>query len=335
MLPAEIANMPKVELHLHLDCSLSYEVVKRIRPDITFDDYRHDFIAPEHCTDLADYIARASSAIEIMQTREQLRLVTLDLIDQLKKDQVIYAEIRYAPLQHTNRGLFAQEVVKIVSDAAYQGSKDSGIKIGIILCTLRHFTQQESMSTVKLVEQFSGSNVVGFDIAGDEAGYPVEAHIKAFAYALDKGIPCTAHAGEASGPQSVWETLHHFHPSRIGHGVRSIEDPRLIEYLKRNKIHLEICPSSNIHTNIYQSIEEHPVNRFYKEEVSFSINTDGRSLSNTSLFEEYRKIYEIFGWELEQYYRCNREAISHAFCSELEKSTLQNIIRQAINKLNP
>jgi len=321
-----IAAWPKVELHLHLDCSLSYKVVHEIDSSISPEKYQHDFIAPGRCTDLADYITRAVQAIALMQTKEQLRLVTLDLFDQLQKDHVIYAEMRFAPLQHLQKGLTPTEVVEAVNAAVAEGSRKTGIRAGVILCTLRHYSEEQSMETVKLAQQFRNTHIVGFDIAADEAGFPVKNHIKAFQYANAHQVPCTAHAGEAKGPQSVWETLENFHPSRIGHGVRSIEDSSLIQFLKKNHIHLEICPTSNTQTNIYSSIAEHPADRLYHTGVSMSINTDGRTISNTSLQHEYSVMEKTFHWTGQQFLACNLEAVDHAFTDEKTKKKLRDML---------
>ena len=322
----DIPAWPKVELHLHLDCSLSYEVVNRIDPSISREVYEKEFVAPAKCTNLADYIARAAREIELMQTEEQLRLVTLDLFDQLQRDHVIYAEIRFAPLQHLNKGLSPQQVVSAINRAVAEGIQKTGIEVGVILCTLRHYSAGQSMETVKLAEQFKGSHIVGFDIAADEAGYPIDNHIAAFQYARSKNIPCTAHAGEAKGAPSVWETLHNFHPSRIGHGVRSIEDSSLLSFLKQQHIHLEICPTSNLQTNIYDQMKDHPVDRLYKSGVSLSINTDARTVSPTTLTGEYSRITATFHWTRADFLACNLEAIEHAFTSADNKARLKKVL---------
>ena len=318
--------LPKVELHLHLDCSLSYNVVQQINPSITYEEYKDSFIAPPKCTDLLDYISRSVKGFELMQTKEQLRLVTLDLFKQLKADNVIYAEIRFAPLLHITKGLDPEEVVQAVNDAAEEGIKNTGVQAGIILCTLRHYTEQQSMETVGLVQNFKGTHVVGFDIAADEAGYPVDAHIKAFEFAHANGIHCTAHGGEARGADSVKEILQHLTPSRIGHGVRSAEDDKLLVYLKENNIHLEVCPTSNIQTNVYDVIENHTANKIYNAGVSMSVNTDSRTITPTTLSTEYSILEKIFDWEKEHFLRCNLEAVKHAFCEEELKEKLKEEI---------
>lgn len=328
----DYSKLPKIELHLHLDCCLSFDVVQKIDPTISYETYQESFIAPPRCTDLADYITRAVSGCNLMQTSEQLRLVTFDLFGQLKNDFVIYAEIRFAPLLHTFKGLLPNEVVSIVNEAVNEGIEQTGIEAGLILCTLRHFSEEQSIETVKLVEQFKGTNVVGFDIAADEAGFPIDNHLKAFAYAKEKNLHITAHAGEAKGAESVWETLENFHPSRIGHGVRSIEDPKLMEFLRQENIHLEVCPTSNVQTNVIDKIENHPVDKIYKSGVSMSINTDARTISDVDLRKEYETLDKYFNWGKEHFLKCNLEAIKHSFISSEEKAILAQKIETMWNK---
>lgn len=323
------SELPKVELHLHLDCSLSFDVVRQLDPQISEEEYREQFIAPDKCRDLADYISRSESAVALMQDREALQLVTKDLFTQLEADGVIYAEIRFAPLLHTRKDLSPEEVVNIVNKAVDEQAKATGIEAGIILCTLRHYSGDQSMKTVKLVEQFSGSRVVGFDIAADEAGFPIDNHIPAFEYANKQGLNCTAHAGEACGAESVWETIKHFNPSRIGHGVRSAEDDELLDYLREHNIHLEVCPTSNVQTNVFETIHDHSIDMLYKKGISLSVNTDTRTISNVTLDEEYKTLSDIFAWDVDQLYRCNLEAVDHAFTDDTTKEKLRRVIREA------
>lgn len=322
----DIAALPKIELHLHLDCSLSYKVVRQIDPSISIEDYTANFVGPPKCTDLADFLTRAINGVRLMQTLAQLRLVTLDLFEQLKADRVIYAEIRFAPHLHTEKGLKPEEVVSEVNEAVGEGIAQTGVEARLILCTLRHYTEAQSMEVVRLVEQFKETHVVGFDIAADEAGFPIDAHQKAFDYAHSKGLHVTAHAGEAKGAESVWETLEHFRPSRIGHGVRSVEDPLLLQHLRNAGIHLEVCPTSNVQTNIVRGIADHPADQIYRHGISMSINTDARTISDTTLTNEYSLLKQHFGWEKVQFLKCNLEAIDHAFIPRSLKMDLKKVM---------
>jgi len=325
----DVTTWPKVELHLHLDCSLSYQAVHQLDAAITPAQYRQQFIAPPVCTNLADYITRADRAVDLMQTQKALRLVTLDIFGQLRKDHVIYAEIRFAPLKHLKQGLTAEQVVAAVDSAVDEGIRKTGIQVGVILCTLRHFNSEQSMETVRLVEKFRGRHIAGFDIAGNEAGYPIDAHIAAFRYANAHGIPCTAHAGEAAGPNSVRETLKNFHPTRIGHGVRSIEDTALLRDLREKKILLEVCPSSNLQTNMYPDLAHHPVDRLYKAKVPLNISTDCRTISDITLSGEYARLIKQFHWKRSDFLTCNLEAVDHAFTTEEIKARLRAQLRTA------
>ena len=261
-----------------------------------------------------------------MQTEPQLKAVTRDLFSQLQADGIIYAELRFAPLQHLDEGLKAVEVVEIVDQEMRAAILETGIEARMILCTLRHFNEQQSMDTVQLVEQFQGTTVAGFDIAADEAGFPLDEHLKAFKFAKAHQLGITAHAGEACGANSVWETIKELQPSRIGHGVRSIEDPELITWLRHHDIHLEICPTSNIQTHVFEAIEDHPIDKFYEAGVSCGINTDGRAISAVALSDEYRKLHQVFGWGKEQFRQCNLNAIKAAFIPDHLKHQLRDKI---------
>lgn len=264
-----------------------------------------------------------------MQTKERLRLVTEDLFKQLQRDNVVYAEIRFAPLLHTQKGLLPEEVVETVNEALATASQATGVEARLILCTLRHSSEAQSLQTVKLVKRFRGTRVAGFDIAADEAGYPIDAHIAAFRYAVDNNIPCTTHAGEARGPVSVWETLEHLRPSRIGHGVRSVEDPALLEHLREQKIHLEVCPTCNIQTNVYDTYQDHPINQLYMSGLSVGVNTDTRTMTDITLTQEYEKLHQTFGWNKDHLLQCNLNALNAAFIPDKTRQHLADRLRAA------
>ena len=326
-----LQQLPKVELHLHLDCGLSYDVVSAIDPTVTRSTYKEEYVAPAKCNDLADFLTRAVKGFALMQTREQLQLVVHDLFKQLAANNTLYAEIRFAPLQHLQKGLTSFEVVQATEAATAVAVKQTGVEARLILCTLRHFTEVQSMETIKLAAQFKDSYVAGFDIAANEAGFPVDNHIGAFKYAHEHGIPCTAHAGEAKGAESVWETLEYFGPNRIGHGVRSIEDPQLVAHLRKNNIHLELCPSCNVQIGLYDSYQHHPIDQLYKAGVSISVNTDAPTIVDITLSKEYEKLQQTFGWTIADFYKCNVYALEAAFIPKALKNKLLGKLKAAYN----
>lgn len=327
-----LRRLPKVELHLHLDCSLSYRLVSRLQPAVTRAQFEREFIAPARCTNLADFLKCPPKSVALMQTEDNLRSAVEDLFEQLARDNLIYVEVRFAPLLHLDQGLKSEHVVEIVDSALDAAARETGIHAGLILCTLRHYSAAQSMETARLVEKFSGRKVVALDIAGDEAGYPVDAHIPAFAYAVEKQLRRIAHAGEASGPESVWQTLKHFTPSRIGHGIRSVEDPVLMEHLRKTGIHLEVCPTSNVQTNMYEQYAHHPIKDLPDSGVSFNINTDSRTVNNLSLTEEYERLHAAFGWQKE-FLAANLYAIRASFASQPLKHELVERLTQAYSDI--
>jgi adenosine deaminase len=328
-------EFPKVELHLHLDCSLSYSVVSRLNPAITHAEFLESFIVPAGCPSMAAALSCAAREIELMQTEEALRLVTSDLFEQMQQDSMLYAEIRFAPLLHTAGGLSPEKVVSIVDTAVQKASRDTGIEARVLLCTLRNYSEAQSLETVQLVEQFGGTSVVGFDIAGDEVGFPVDAHIPAFRYARAHDIPCTAHAGEARGSESVWETLQHLTPLRIGHGVHSIGDPALLEHLRRRQIHLEVCPTSNVHVyhQVFETYSDHPIDSLYSSGISLGVNSDSRTLIPVTPTQEYERLHQAFGWGKEQFLQCNLNALRSAFIPEPVKQQLIDRLLEAYRVL--
>jgi adenosine deaminase len=332
----DLRSLPKIELHLHLDCSLSFQAVSALAPSVSREEYQRDYIAPARCANLADFLSRAPMGFRLMQTEDSLRLVTEDVFQQLIEDGVIYAEIRFAPLLHTEQGLSPERVVAVVERAVDQLTRETGMQAGLILCTLRHFNETQSMLTAKLVNDFRGSRVLALDIAGDEAGFPLDKHVAAYRYAREHGLFRTAHAGEGLGPESMWETLRLLEPQRIGHGTRSIEDANLVDYLRRERIHLELCPTSNVQIiPSIKSMEEHPIDRLYRAGVSLNVNSDSRMLTPTTLTREYECLQHVFNWSERDLLRANLMGLDAAFADETVKEQLKKCILEKYGRTNP
>jgi len=315
-------SFPKVELHLHIDCSLSFNFVSKVLPGISHEEYERVYNTPVDCCSLNDYLACAQAAIALMQTKELIFDATLDVIYQLEQDHVIYGELRFAPLQHLENGLTPEEVVEasIAAVKSYQGP----VKVNLILCTLRHFTREQSDLTADLVIKYHQQGVVALDLAADEAGFSLENHATAFEKVRQHNIPCTAHAGEARGAESVAETLNVLKTQRIGHGIRSVEDQALLERLKRDQIHLEICPTSNHVTQVYPKGENYPIEKLKEANVSFGINTDGRAISNVTLADEYAWLVQHKAWTIDDMFQANVDALNAAFISADDRTLLMD-----------
>jgi adenosine deaminase len=327
----DVGSLPKVELHLHLDCSLSHRGIRRLRPSVTRDEYMREYVAPARCTNLAEFLACVPKLLALLQSVEGLQVMVDDVFDQLREDGIVYAELRFAPLLHLEQGLTPDRIVETVDATVSEMVKRTGIEARIILCTLRHFTEQQSLTTAELAHAFSGRRVVGLDLAGDEAGFPIAPHAAAFRFARDHGLHTTAHAGESRGAESVWETLRTLSPARIGHGIRSIEDPRLVDHLRDSSIHLEVCPSSNVQTGAAASWPVHPVDRLQTAGVPVSVNTDTRGLTQATLNKEYALLTKHFGWTADQLLIANRIALRHAFLDEGARATLLSRLQPVVS----
>lgn len=325
-----LTQLPKVELHLHLDCSLSYAAVAQLDPTISEATYQAQFVAPNKCVSLADYLTRPPRMVALLQSEAALRLAVRDLFAQLARDNVVYAEVRYAPLLHTAEGLAPAAVVHAVETEMAACSEATGIAARLLLCTLRHFTEAQSLETAALAARFRGTLVAGLDIAGDET-LPLAPHVAAFDYAHAHGVACTAHAGEAreaGGPASMRETLTLLRPRRIGHGVRSAEDDALVRELAAGGVHLEVCPTCNVQIDLFDAYPDHPVDRLYRAGVALNLNTDTRAISNVTLTEEYERVGRHFGWGAAELLTTNRMAIRAAFAPSSVQAAVEERLEQ-------
>lgn len=326
----DLRSLPKIELHSHLDCALSFDAVHAIDPSVTREVYEARFVAPRRCESLVEYLTYTFNYRKLLQSEGALRIAVQDVFAQMQAENVIYAELRFAPLVHREHGLHAEEVVRTVADETSTQIAMTGIEASLILCTLRDFSSEQSLATAELVRQFAPTTpVAGFDIAGDEVAYPLTNHLHAFHTVRAAGMGTTVHAGEAGGPDSVREALDHTGTKRIGHGVRSIEDDSLVERLIAERIHLEICPICNVQTNAVPSIAAHPVDALHRRGVSVGISTDTRGVTANSLTEEYEALRDTFGWTLDDFGRVNRDALDAAFAADDVKENLAALLDEA------
>jgi len=324
-----LAGVAKVELHLHLDISMSYRVAAQLVPGLTPDDYARRIQGPPRCADLADFLSGTLVQVALLQSRHALDILTRDVVGQLAADGAVYAELRFAPLLHTEQGMAPEDAVEAVVTAAGEAAAAHGIDIGVLLCTLRHFSAEQSVRTAQLAVRYLGQGVVGFDLAGDEAGFPLATHLPAFAVATDAGMPYTVHAGEGRGPESVREVLDALAPRRIGHGVRSAEDPELVERLVAAGTHLEVCPSCNVQLQVFPSLAEHSVDSLYRRGVSLGISTDSRTSTPTTLTDEYAALAATFGWQRDDLVAVNRMAADAIFATGATHDRVRRLVTES------
>lgn len=313
---------PKVELHLHLDCSLSFESVRALASGMTFERYREEYLAPAKCRDLVDYLGYLATPQALLQSASALKIATVNIFRQLAEDGAIYAEIRFAPHLHLNAGLCPEEVVEAVLEGRQEGQKRYPVESRLILCTLRHFDTVTGLEVLRLAQTYGAHGVGGIDLAGDEAHFPLDAHVPVFHSAADLGINATAHAGEALGAESVRQVIEKLGVRRIGHGVRSIENGAVLDLLIERNVHLEVCPSCNIQIDVFDRYEDHPIDRLLRRGISVGINTDARGPTDLTLSKEYARLHEVFGWDAPKFEQTNRNAVATAFIGEAERDRI-------------
>ncbi len=320
-----LEEFPKVQLHLHLDGSLRLKTASELSGK-NIDEVKKLMIAKDKCLDLNEYLAKFNLANEIMQESKNLTRIAKELVEDLKKDNVIYAEVRFAPLLHIKKGLSEEEVIESV----LLGLKDNDLKVNLILCMMRHFSYKDNLKTIELTNKYLNKGVVAIDLAGAEAIYPTSNFAQLFKIIKEKNIPFTIHAGEADGKNSILEAIK-FGTKRIGHGVRSIEDKETLKQIKENKITLEVCPTSNIQTNIYKDYKNHPIKKLFDENVLVTISVDNMTVSNVTLTQEYEKLVETFNFSVEDLKKINLNAINAAFLTDKEKQHYKIIINNYKN----
>ncbi len=309
----DIRRAPKVLLHDHLDGGLRPATVVELAeqtgytglPTTDVEELGTWFRDNADAGSLPRYLSTFAHTVGVMQTREALVRVARECAQDLADDGVVYAEVRFAPELHLEGGLSLPEVVEAVQEGYRQGCEGRPVRVVSLLTAMRHAAR--SLEIAELAVQFRDKGVVGFDIAGAEAGYPPSRHLAAFQHMQRENGHFTIHAGEAFGLPSIWEALQECHADRLGHGVRIVDDisvdtdgtatlGRLAQYVRDTRIPLEMCPSSNVQTGAAASIAEHPIGLLRRLQFRVTVNTDNRLMSGVSISSEMAALVDAFGY---------------------------------------
>jgi adenosine deaminase len=332
----QIRRAPKVLLHDHLDGGLRPATVLELAGEVGHPLPADDaaalgrwFTESADSGSLVRYLATFDHTVAVMQRADHITRVARECVEDLAADGVVYAEVRYAPEQHLEGDLTLEEVVRAVQDGFDEGMANARLSSGVetrivvrqLLTAMRH--QARSREIAELAVRHRDDGVVGFDIAGAEAGYPPTRHLDAFEYLQRQNAHFTIHAGEAFGLPSIWEAIQWCGADRLGHGVRIIDDisvdgaevtlGRLAQYVRDKRIPLELCPHSNIQTGAAASIAEHPIGLLADLRFRVTVNTDNRLMSNTSMTREMTALVEAFGWDLDDLRWVTINAMKSAF----------------------
>ena len=315
-----LRSLPKVLLHEHLDGVLRPKSILELARSLKYDQLPTEdpeelarwFHQGANQGSLPKYLEGFAHTIAVMQTEEALERVAYEQAEDLSRDGVVYFETRFAPIFHVQKGLSYQQVVSAVLKGLASGRKDFGISSGLIICAMRNM--DVSLEMAELAVDFRKRGVVGFDLAGEEGGYPPKKHVEAFHYIQRQNFNITIHAGEGFGMESIWQAIQYCGAHRIGHGTRLIDDialadgkavklSDLAQFVLDKRIPLEICLLSNVHTGAAPSLSEHPFKIFYQEKFRVTLNTDNRLMSDTTMTKEFEAARDTFGLSYDQ--RCD------------------------------
>ncbi len=325
-----VRQAPKVLLHDHLDGSMRPETVIELAkeqgydklPTTDVDDLAKWFTRGADRRNLELYLETFAHTVGVTQTRDGLMRAAAEAAEDMAADGIVYAEVRFAPEQHTEQGLTLDEVVEAVLDGFRIGSADKPITIGLLCTAMRHAARSYEIAELAIRHRENGS--VGFDIAGAEAGHPPTRHLDAFQLCMRENFPITIHAGEAFGLPSIAEALNYCGAERLGHGVRIVDDievdgdgqatlGRLAAWVRDRRVPLEMCPTSNVNTGAAPSIAEHPIGLLRRLRFRVTVNTDNRLMSDVTLSDEFLKLSEAFGYDLDDMEWLTLNAMKSAF----------------------
>lgn len=324
-----IKSIPKAELHCHIDGSLRPKTILEIClknkidiPTSNLEELKKHFEIVGECDSLKEYLEKFDYPIIVMQKKEDIYRVTLELLEDASKDGVRYIELRFAPYFHTAGGLKVEEVVESVLSAMKAAESKYNIYSGLILCAMRHESVSKSIDVVNLAKNYMDKGVVAVDLAGNESDFPPELHKEAFDLAYKYGINITIHAGETGISENILKSINILHASRIGHGVFAYKDENTLDYLIKTKIPLEMCPKSNVDTKAVTEYKKHPIKDYLKIGINVTLNTDDRTVSNINLVDEYMNLINIFDFSLEEILQIARNGINASFAPKEIKDNL-------------
>ena len=296
-----IHRFPKAELHVHLDGSLRPSTLLDLAgpagvelPSRDAESVRR-FMKADRVHDLEEYLQRFEYTIDVLQTPENIARVAYEMCEDAARDNVRYLEVRYAPRLSTRRGLSLDEVMDAELDGLARGERDFGVVARVINCSLRHHAPEVSVEIAALSVRWRDRGVVGFDLAGGEAGRPPGVHAAAFDVALAGELGITVHAGEAAGAESIAEAIRRCHANRIGHGTRLFEDPQLRDYVRDRRLALEVNLTSNEQTHVVSSVGEHPLAAYVEQGLNVTLSSDNWLMSGTDLTSEYWRAHSELG----------------------------------------
>lgn len=315
----ELVALPKVELHCHLDGSLSRNFIeKRLGRKVS----QEELSVSDDCRSLNEYLEKFDLPGQCLMDEEGLREAGYDVLRGMYQENVCYAEVRFAPLLSETSDMDCRKVIEAVIAGMNKGKQDFGVEYGIITCAMRHHSAEENLRMLQIVREYLGDGVCAADLAGAEALYPMSEFMDVFETVKKLGMPFTLHAGECGNVQNIIDSVE-AGAGRIGHGIAMRGHRELQSELAKKGIGIEMCPISNLQTKAVQSTAEYPLREFLDAGLKVSINTDNRTVSNTSLTKELEFVQKTYGVSDEEIRKMMQNAVGTAFARDDVKERLQ------------
>ena len=323
MLEKDFLKRPKIDLHCHLDGSLVLQSMGEI---LEREVRKEEIQVSDNCTSLAEYLQKFDIPISCIQTEAGLKKSAKDFLLELQKDNIKYVEARFAPFFSCGEGLSYRQIMESVLDGLKEGSKETGILYQVIACNMRHLDEEVNIRMMRECREFLGEGLCAIDLAGDEAGMPNALFGNLFAEAKKLDYPYTIHAGECGSIQCILDAVE-MGAKRIGHGIAMMGNAEVQKLLASKRIGVEMCPISNYQTKALQPGDIYPIREFAKAGVLAAINTDNRTVSNTSITKEMEFLNERFEISEEELYQCQMNAIDVAFCDDAMKHEIWKVLK--------
>ncbi len=335
-LDAFIVRMPKVELHLHLEGAIFPQTLLELAQRNAVEIPARDVAGVEQLfryRNFGEFLTVYMALIRAIVKGEDFERLAYELGHELARQHVLYAEVMLSPMQHLRRGMDMHEAIAGTAAGFARASRETGIVVQLALDYGRQYGPEMAWRVLEIAIETRRYGVVAWSIGGNEIGYPPDPFAEVFAAARNAGLRVMAHAGEVVGPTSVWGAVEALRAERLGHGIRSIDDPRLLECLRDQGVVLDVCPSSNIWTGAAASWEAHPMRRLYEAGVTLTLNSDDPTFFHTTLIDEYRQAVIHFGFGADEITTLVLNGVRAAFLPAPQKEQLFQRISREIKAL--
>lgn len=316
----EIMKLPKIELHCHLDGSLSQQYIEeQLGRKVAIEELQ----VSDDCRNLAEYLEKFDLPLQCLQTKEGLEAAGYDFIRGVAAENVKYVEVRFAPLLSVNEKLDCRQVITSVIEGLERGKKEFGVMYNVITCVMRHQSMEESKEMLTVAREFLGRGVCAADLAGNEAAFPMSEFMELFGYANEIGLPYTLHAGECGSVENILDSVS-CGASRVGHGIAMRGNTEAQKLCVEHQTGVEMCPISNQQTKAVNSLAEYPIREFLDAGVLVTINTDNRTVSNTTISKEIEFVQQNFGIADDEIVQMMKNAVEVSFATEEQKEQMRN-----------